>query len=86
MDPTVGTFAAFIVEPTDVLTMDIPIPMEDITDHIPMEDIIIPTPLGDIIDPTPMEDIIGRTNFGPYRRHATVVSSPTHAYLFGELA
>jgi len=60
MDPTVGMFAEFIVEATDVLTMDI---------HIPMGDIIIPTPMGDIIDPTPMEDIIGRTNFGPYRRH-----------------
>ena len=27
MDPTVGTFAEFIVEPIDVLTMDIHIPM-----------------------------------------------------------
>jgi len=50
MDPTVGTFAGFIVEPTDVLTMDIHITMEDIIDHpITMEDIIIPTPMGDII-------------------------------------
>jgi len=40
MDPTVGTFAEFIGEPTDVLTM------EDI--HTPMEDI-----MGDIL--TPME-------------------------------
>jgi len=76
MDPTVGTFAGFIVEPIDVLTM------EDI--HIPTEDI-----MGNIIDPTPMEDIIltpmeaieaieameameaiiVRTNFGPHRRH-----------------
>ena len=40
MDPTVGTFAGFIVELTDVLTM------EDI--HTPMEDI-----MGDIL--TPME-------------------------------
>ncbi len=40
----------FIVEPTDVLTMDIHITMEDIIDHpITMEDIIIPTPMGDII-------------------------------------
>jgi hypothetical protein len=54
MDPTVGTFAGFIVEPIDVLTMDI---------RITMEDIIIPTPMEDIIDP------IVRTNFGPYRRH-----------------
>ena len=30
MDPTVGTFAGSIVEPIDVLTMDIHIPMEDI--------------------------------------------------------
>ena len=41
MDPTVGTFAGFIVEPTDVLTTDIRIPTEDI--------------MGDIIDLTPME-------------------------------
>jgi hypothetical protein len=71
MDPTVSTFAGFIVEPIDVLTMDIHIPMEDITDHIPMD---IQFTLGDIIDitdhitmedfifPTPMEDIIVRTS------------------------
>ena len=69
MDPTVGTFAGFIVEPIEVLTMDIRIPMGDIIDPIRMEDIIIPTHMGDIIDPIPMEDIIVRTNFGPYRRH-----------------
>jgi len=43
MDPTVGTFAGFIVEPIDVLTM------EDIMGDInltPMEDIIL----------TPMEE------------------------------
>jgi len=45
MDPTVGTFAGFIVEPIDALTTDIHIRMEDI-----MEDIIL----------TPMEDIIVR--------------------------
>ena len=33
MDPTVDTFAGFIVEPTDVLTMDILIPPEDILVH-----------------------------------------------------
>jgi hypothetical protein len=44
------TFAEFIVEPTDVLTMDI---------HILMEDIIL-TPMGDIIIPTPTEDITFR--------------------------
>jgi len=41
MDPTVGTFAGFIVEPIDVLTM------EDIMGDInltPMEDIIL-TPM-----------------------------------------
>ena len=43
MDPTVGTFAGFIVEPIGVRTMDIHIIMGD-TDHIIMEDIIIPTP------------------------------------------
>jgi len=49
MDPTVGTFAGFIVEPIDVLTMGmegiILTPMEDIMEDIP---------------PTPMEDIIVR--------------------------
>ena len=61
MDPTVGTFAGFIVEPIDVLTMD----MEDIL-HTPMEDILrtpmehIPrTPTEDIL-PTRTEDIIVR--------------------------
>jgi hypothetical protein len=49
MDPTVGTFAAFIVEPIDVLTMD----MEDII-RTPMEDI-----MEDILR-TPTEDIIVR--------------------------
>ena len=49
MDPTVGTFAGFIVEPIDVLTMD----MED-TIRTPMEDI-----MEDIIR-TPTEDIIVR--------------------------
>ena len=43
MDPTVGTFAGFIVEPIDVLTMD----MEDII-RTPMED-ILRTPTEDII-------------------------------------
>ena len=63
MDPTVGT-SGFIVEPIDVLTMGIRIPMGDITDHhITMEDIIIPTPMEDIIAPIPTEDIIARTDF-----------------------
>jgi len=51
MDPTVGTFAGFIVEPIDVLTM------EDIMGDInltPMEDIIL-TSMEDIIL-TPMEE------------------------------
>jgi hypothetical protein len=43
MDPTVGTFAGFIVERIDVLTTDmediIRTPMEDITEDI-MEDIL----------------------------------------------
>ena len=68
MDPTVGTFAGFIVEPIDVVTMDIHITMGGIIDAIPMEDTIIPTAVGDIIDPIPMEDIIVHTNFEPYRR------------------
>ena len=53
-NPTVGTFAGFIVEPIDVPTMDIHIPMEgtlltpmeDIL-HIPMEDIIVHPISGD---------------------------------------
>ena len=47
MDPTVGTFVGFIVEPIDVRTMDIHIPMGGIS--------LIPT--GDIIL-TPMEGIV----------------------------
>jgi hypothetical protein len=50
MAPTVGTFAGFIVEPTDVLTMDI---------HIPME--VILTPTEDIL--TASEDILVRFTF-----------------------
>ena len=53
MDPTVGTFAGFIVEPIDVLTMD----MEDIL-RTPMEDTHL-TRMEDIIR-TPTEDIIVR--------------------------
>jgi len=54
MDPTVGTSAGFIVEPTDVLTMeDIHIPMEALGDMdlTPMEAM---EALGDL-DLTPME-------------------------------
>ena len=51
MDPTVGTLAGFIVEPIDVLTMD----MEDIL-RTPMEDTLL-TRMEDIIR-TPTEDII----------------------------
>jgi hypothetical protein len=71
MDPTVGTFAGFIVEPIDVLTTDMEdilrTPMEDIMEHIlrtPMEDImehILRTPMEDIMEDilrTPTEDII----------------------------
>jgi len=57
MDPTVGTFAGFIVEPIDALTMD----MEDIL-RTPMED-ILRTPMEDIMGDilrTPTEDIIVR--------------------------
>ena len=42
MDPTVGTFAGFIVEPIDVLTMD----MEDIL-RTRTEDIIVRPISGD---------------------------------------
>ena len=42
-NPTVGTFAGSIVEPIDVLTMDLRIPMGDIL-RIPMEDILL-TPM-----------------------------------------
>jgi hypothetical protein len=57
MDPTAGTFAGFIVEPIDVLTMD----MEDIP-PTPMED-ILRTPMEDITEDilrTRTEDIIVR--------------------------
>ena len=57
MDPTAGTFAGFIVEPIDVLTMD----MEDIP-PTPMED-ILRTPREDITEDilrTRTEDIIVR--------------------------
>jgi hypothetical protein len=64
-NPTVGTFAEFIVEPIDVLTMDLHIPMGDILLtpmedilHIPMED-ILHIPMGDILL-TPMGDILVR--------------------------
>ena len=68
MDPTVGTFAGFIVEPIDVLTM------EDIMGDInltPMEDIIL-TPMEEAMEAMEatveaMEDTIVRTNFEPYR-------------------
>jgi hypothetical protein len=62
-NPTVGTFAGFIVEPIDVLTMDIHTPMEDTLHihtgdilHIPMEDILL-THTADILL-TPMGDIL----------------------------
>ena len=54
MDPTVGTFVGFIVEPIDVLTMDIHIPMEGITADIAIISLI---PTEDIIL-TPMEGIV----------------------------
>ena len=62
-NPTVGTFAGFIVEPIDVPTMDLNIPTGDIllthtgdilltpmedTLHIPTGDILL-TPMGDIL-------------------------------------
>jgi hypothetical protein len=74
MDPTVGTSAGFIVEPTDVLTMeDIHIPMEALGDMdlTPMEAMGAMEALGDM-DLTPMEAmgaIIVGNNFGPHRRH-----------------
>jgi hypothetical protein len=71
MDPTVGTSAGFIVEPTDVLTMeDIHIPMEVVGDMdlTPME------AMGDMVgdmDLTPMEamgdmvDMVGDMDLTP---------------------
>ena len=63
MDPTAGTFAGFIVEPIDVLTMD----MEDII-LTPMEDTLL-TRMEGIIR-TPTEDIIARpiSGDGVFRR------------------
>ena len=62
MDHSVDTFAGFIVEPIDVLTMD----MEDIL-RTPMEDIIR----------TPMEDIIVRpiSGDGVFRRRLEPVGT-----------
>ena len=56
-NPTVGTFAGFIVEPIDVLTIDIHILMEDILLTL-MEDILL-TPMEPMegILHIPMEDI-----------------------------
>ena len=54
MDPTVGTFVGFIVEPIDVRTMDIHIPMGAITADIAIISLI---PTEDIIL-TPMEGIV----------------------------
>jgi hypothetical protein len=54
-NPTVGMFAGFIVEPIDVLTMVLHIPMEDILlTH--MVDILL-TPMGDILH-IPTGDIL----------------------------
>jgi len=78
MDPTVDTFAGFIVEPIDVLTMDMEdilrTPMEDIL-RTPMED-ILRTPMEDIIR-TPMEDIIVRpiSGDGVFRRRLEPVGT-----------
>ena len=59
MDPTVGTYTGFIVEPIDVLTMDICIPMVDIiTDHIPMDIHITLDDITHITDHITMEDFI----------------------------
>jgi hypothetical protein len=59
MDPTVGTRAGFIVEPIDVLTMNIRIPMVDIiTDHIPMDIHITLDDITHITDHITMEDFI----------------------------
>jgi hypothetical protein len=69
MDPTVGTFAGFIVEPIDVPTMDIHIPMEDILlipmGHILLTPMDIHTPMGDILVHFSGDGVI--TN--PIRRH-----------------
>ena len=55
MDPTVGTFVGFIVEPIDVLTMDIHIPMGGITADIAIISLI---PTEEDIILTPMEGIV----------------------------
>jgi hypothetical protein len=87
MDPTVGTFAGFIVEPIEVLTMDIHIPTEvmgDILDLTPTEAMVEAT-VEAMVDTEDMEDMedmeatadyIVRTNFGPHRRHMRRVYRP----------
>ena len=82
MDPTVGTFAGFIVEPIDVLTMDLHIPTEvmgDILNLTPTEAMVEDTE--DMVEDTEdmeedTEDYIVRTNFGPHRRHMRRVYRP----------
>jgi hypothetical protein len=59
MDSTVGMCAGFIVEPIDVLTMDICIPMVNlITDNIPMDIHITLNDTTHITDHITMEDFI----------------------------
>jgi hypothetical protein len=78
-NPTVGTFAGFIVEPIDVLTMVLHTPMGDIL-LTPMEDILLTPMEGTLHIPTadilhiPTGDIIvhfsGDGVFtNPIRRH-----------------
>jgi hypothetical protein len=53
-DPTVGTFAGFIAEPTDVLTTDIRMP----TAHITEDTALISLIRTEDIIPTPTEPIV----------------------------
>jgi hypothetical protein len=84
-NPTVGTFAEFIVEPINVLTMEaiLPTPMEAMGAILltPMEAMeamgaILLTPMEAMEAMKALEDFIVRTNFGPYRRHMRRVYRP----------
>jgi len=73
MDPTVGTFAGSIVEPTDVPTEDILPPTEDIPPP-PTEDILPP-----ILPST--EDILPASDNGPVRFTVGIVISAKLSHL-----
>src|SRR5262249_14773883 len=87
MDPTVGTFAGSIGEPTDVPTEDILPPTEDSPPPIlpPTEDILPPIlpPTEDILPPIlpPTEDILPASDNIPARFTVGIVISAKLSHL-----